>query len=253
VFPAEKVPRDLSADVLYDSAYRTLRRAILTGLFEPGQKITIRNLATSLGLSMMPAREALRRLVAEKGLELPHNRRSVRVPILSLERMKELWMVRLALEGLAAEAAGSNASSSDIEEIVLLQMRLAAARKSRDHTEITLHNFEFHHALYRLANMPYLLGLIESLWLNVGPLLNELYRRRRGTQIHDDAHHAEVIKALRGGDAAGVREAIERDLTQALPHLLEIVASLSSRYEGAPTRSVIVGAAAEPRRNLARK
>jgi DNA-binding GntR family transcriptional regulator len=131
-------------------------------------------------------------------------------------------------------------------------MRLAAARKSGDHTAIMLHNFEFHHALYRLANMPYLLGLIESLWLTVGPLLNELYRRERGTQLHDDAHHGEVIKALRNADAAGVRRAIERDLSQALPQLLEIVASWASEDESARTRSGMLSAAAEPRRKPAR-
>ena len=118
-----------SNDALYELAYRTLRRAILTGLFEPGEKITIRNLANTLGLSTMPAREALRRLVAEKGLELPHNRRSVRVPILSVARMNELWRVRLALEGLAAEVAGAKSSSADIEEIALIQMRLCSGAK----------------------------------------------------------------------------------------------------------------------------
>jgi len=220
-----------SNDALYESAYRTLRRAILTGLFEPGEKITIRNLANTLGLSTMPAREALRRLVAEKGLELPHNRRSVRVPILSIARMNELWRVRLALEGLAAEVAGAKSSSADIEEIALIQMRLAAARKSQDFTAIMLNNFDFHHALYQLANMPYLLSLIESLWLNVGPLLSKLYGRGRGTQLRDDAHHAEVIKALRNADPLGVRRAVERDIEQALPHLLEIVSSLSLKNE----------------------
>jgi DNA-binding GntR family transcriptional regulator len=186
---------------------------------------------------MMPAREALRRLVAEKALELPHNRRSARVPILSADRMNELWRVRLALEGLAAEVAGAKATPADVEEIALIQLRLAAARKSRDYTAIMLHNFNFHHALYRLANMPYLLSLIESLWLNVGPLLSKLYSRGLGTQLHGDAHHAEVIKALRSADPLAVRQAVERDLAQALPHLLEIIASLAHK-EG-PVESVV--------------
>ena len=94
-----------------------------------------------------------------------------------------------------------------------------------------LNNFEFHHALYQLANMPYLLSLIESFWLNVGPLLSKLYGRGRGTQLRDDAHHAEVIKALRNADPLGVRRAVERDIGQALPHLLEIVSSLSLKNE----------------------
>jgi DNA-binding GntR family transcriptional regulator len=227
----EQTPEPASGDVLYESAYRTLRRAMLVGAFEPGQKITIRNLARTLGLSMTPAREALRRLVAEKALELRRNRRSVRVPIPSIERLSELWKVRLALEGLAAEAAGSKAARSDIDNITVIQMRLAAARQTRDHTSVMLQNFEFHQALYRLAKMPYLLSLIEGIWLNVGPLLNELYRRRRGSQLFGDAHHAEALRALRSGDAKGVRKAIERDLLQALPHVLEIVKSFPSEQK----------------------
>jgi DNA-binding GntR family transcriptional regulator len=227
-------PEPASGDVLYESAYRTLRRAMLVGAFEPGQKITIRNLAKTLGLSMTPAREALRRLVAEKALELRRNRRSVRVPVPSIERLTELWKVRLALEGLAAEAAGSKAARSDVDDIAFIQMRLAAARQTRDHTAVMLQNFEFHQALYRLADMPYLLSLIEGIWLNVGPLLNELYRRRRGSQLFGDAHHAEALRALRSGDAKGVRKAIERDLIQALPHVLEIVKSFRPEQETPP-------------------
>jgi DNA-binding GntR family transcriptional regulator len=220
-----------AGDVLYESAYRTLRRAMLVGAFEPGQKITIRNLARTLGLSMTPAREALRRLVAEKALELRRNRRSVRVPIPSTRRVTELWRVRVALEGLAAEAAGSKAARDDIDDLAFIQMRLAAARQTNDHTAVMLQNFEFHQALYRLADMPYLLSLIESIWLNVGPLLNELYRRKRGSQLFGDAHHAEALRALRASDAKGVRKAIERDLTQALPHVLEIVQSFPAEQE----------------------
>lgn len=218
---------DESGDALYESAYRTLRQAMLIGSFEAGEKITIRNLAKTMGLSMTPAREALRRLAAEKALEFRGNRRSVRVPILSVERLKELWTVRLTLEGLAAEAAGAKASVRDVDDIALIQIRLASARKAGDYTAVMLQNFRFHHALYRLASMPYLLSLIESLWLNVGPLLRELYREKKGSQLFGDAHHAEIIKALRARNAKLVRKAIERDLSQALPHLVQIVCSLS--------------------------
>ncbi len=62
-----------------EQVYREVRRALMGGSFEPGQKITVTSLAIALGVSAMPVREALRRLAAERALEMQPNR-SVRVP-----------------------------------------------------------------------------------------------------------------------------------------------------------------------------
>jgi DNA-binding GntR family transcriptional regulator len=155
----------------------------------------------------------------------------VRVPVISLSRLDELWSIRMVLEGMAAEAAARNATRADIEALSLIQLNLGSARSAGAHTEMMLQNFEFHHKLYRLAHTSYLLPLIESLWLNVGPLLRELYKRRKASQQRADAYHGEALQALRKGEPKKVRRAIEADLAQALPPLRTIVAELEEAQQ----------------------
>ena len=66
-------------ETVQDRVYTEMRRALIGGLFEPGQVLTIRGLADALATSTMPVREAVGRLITEKALEALPNR-SARVP-----------------------------------------------------------------------------------------------------------------------------------------------------------------------------
>ena len=87
-------------ETVQDRVYTELRRALIGGLFEPSQVLTIRGLADALVTSTMPVREALGRLITEKALEALPNR-SVRVPPITLERMDDLLRARILIEGEA--------------------------------------------------------------------------------------------------------------------------------------------------------
>jgi DNA-binding GntR family transcriptional regulator len=66
-----------------DAVYLQLREALLIGRFDPGQVLTIASLSQTFDTSHMPVREALRRLAAEKALEVARNG-SARVPPVSV-------------------------------------------------------------------------------------------------------------------------------------------------------------------------
>ena len=59
---------------LHENVYQEIRRNLIAGQFQPGEAVTLRGLAAKLGTSAMPVREALRRLVAERALDLGANR-----------------------------------------------------------------------------------------------------------------------------------------------------------------------------------
>ena len=206
-------------DTLTDQAYSQIKRALMSGAFAPGQKITIRKMADALGMSLTPAREALGRLVAERALEFGPNR-SVFVPNLDRDKIEELYKIRIALEGMAAEAAMKAIDDDQVEELAQCQLRLVAAMDRQDFKTVMIQNEEFHFTIYRAAGMPMLAQIIESLWLQIGPLLNLLYpdysRGRKGVQ-----HHMEAIKALKARDAKGLRDAIIADLQDGSRHLLQ--------------------------------
>src|SRR5919198_120078 len=98
-----EVPK-LQRNTLNEEVYQQLKQALMSGRISPGSTMTIRSLAKSFGISPMPVREALRRLVAEHVLVLLPNR-SVSLPIITRERFREITRIRTSLEGLAAEEA----------------------------------------------------------------------------------------------------------------------------------------------------
>src|SRR5262245_43714079 len=88
----------------HESVYRTLRERILIGGFAPGMAVTLRGLADTLGVSVMPVRDAVRRLIAERALTMLDNRR-VRVPEMTRAKFNQVVFARQMLEPeLAARA-----------------------------------------------------------------------------------------------------------------------------------------------------
>ena len=81
----------------HERVYRALRQQVLHGELSPGQALTIRGIAQQFGVSMTPAREAVRRLAAEGAFTMSASGR-VSTPILAPERIEELAAVRALLE-----------------------------------------------------------------------------------------------------------------------------------------------------------
>jgi DNA-binding GntR family transcriptional regulator len=90
-------PTDTGAAVAHDRVYRALRTRIMHGEVGPGEAMTLRGLGREFGVSMTPAREAVRRLVSEGALFLSASGR-VSTPELSNERIEELAAIRALLE-----------------------------------------------------------------------------------------------------------------------------------------------------------
>ena len=121
---ASKAPADTS---LRSQVYDSLRDALTAGRFTPGQKLSFRFVAGSLGVSMTPVREAVRWLVAEGAFEMRPNR-SVRVPLMTRDKILELRDIRLALEGLAMEKAAALATREDAAALRRIAAELMAVR-----------------------------------------------------------------------------------------------------------------------------
>src|SRR6201997_888315 len=103
----------IERETVQERVYGVLRDRLMRGGFEPDQKLKIAELATALGTSAMPVREALNRLAAERAIESMPNR-SVRVPSLSKESLRDLMEARFAVEGLAVSRAAANIDSDTL-------------------------------------------------------------------------------------------------------------------------------------------
>lgn len=198
---------------LRDQVYDSLCEALTAGRFMPGQKLTFRSIAIALGVSLTPVREAIRRLAAEGAFEMRPNR-SVRVPLMTRAKILELRDIRVALEGLAAAHATTRISPAEVAELRQIALEIVAARDRGDVAADRAKLREFHFALYRSADLPALLRMIEGLWLQTGPYMNLLFpnyvRGRRGEG------RARLIRALQARDAPAARHEIETDINEAL-------------------------------------
>lgn len=211
------------AENLQEQLYQRLREGLLAGQFKPGERLKIRDLAAAWGTSPMPVRAALQRLVAEGALE-GEPQRSVRVPPMTRERFKQIFQVRMALEGMAVEAAVGKLSTANLDELRGCMERMDTAIEQRDVQGYLNDNSLFHLTLYRACGNPILLRTIETLWLQVGPFFNRLFTEA-DLSLRLNDFHEDAFKALLDGDAKAARFAVEQDLSyfgQFLLNLLDL-------------------------------
>ncbi|MBC7706572.1 MAG: GntR family transcriptional regulator [Rhodoferax sp.] len=198
--------------------YEQLRELVMTGQVMPGEQISLRNAAAALGVSVMPVREAMQRLVAENALEVAPNR-AVRVPRMTVSQFREITTIRINLEGLATKLAALALSNAQLDEIQRLSDCFATemAAASPNGSRLIAFNKDLHFAVYRGANMPMLLHMIETLWLRIGPILN--YDLRAGSRRVDERvavrHHSAWLGALRKRDATAAHKALKGDIESA--------------------------------------
>lgn len=185
---------------IHEQVLNELRTAMMCGTFAPGEAITIRELARVFGVSPMPVRDALGRLVAEGALEMP-NARSFRVPRMSYRQYIELCEFRALVESYALERAYTTSPASNLDETERLNESFAKALQRQDYADALIWGRRFMFSLYSGGSAEaILMPHIEKLWLRSGPLLpirnHAMSRQPGGIEREVDVHRS-VIAALR--------------------------------------------------------
>ncbi|MDD1509636.1 GntR family transcriptional regulator [Pseudomonas sp. CNPSo 3701] len=205
-----KYPIDgLSHTYLGSGVYALLREALITGRFQPDDRLRIRDLAEQLGTSVTPVRDAILQLAKEKALILK-TPRDIRVPVLSQAQYAEIRNIRLALEGLAAETAAAKVSA---EQLQMLERNIRDNLKAVHDGDLIAAlklNQAFHFALAEISDMPLLRDVLDSLWMRTGPLIALAYGDFNERIAIE--HHWEVFHALQNGDGEAARQAICTDI-----------------------------------------
>lgn len=202
---------DPAALPAHERIHRTLRARILSGGMAPGDTLTLRGLAEALGVSMTPVREAVRRLVAERALEMTASGR-VSVPIPDADRLDELFRARELLEPELAVRALPRVTKATIASLRAIDAGIGDHVRQGDAAGYVRANNAFHTTLYALACSPALMALVESVWLQTAPMMRRVYGRL-GTAALTDYHEA-ALAALERRDAAALAEAIREDVAQ---------------------------------------
>jgi DNA-binding GntR family transcriptional regulator len=201
---------------LWDRAYMELRRALLSGRFQPGQRILLREIAQELGISLTPVRDAVNHLIAERILNRgPGGQKGgATVPQLQAEEFQQLTAMRIDLESRLAQAAASRVTTANIDELEFLvdQMALTIDGANKDQY-LDLHR-RFHFSLYDAAQMPLIRDTTETLWLRCGPALNAVLSEYVPSLKRNDYHRG-AVDALRAADQKKVVQCIRNDIREA--------------------------------------
>jgi GntR family colanic acid and biofilm gene transcriptional regulator len=208
-------------DTLGEQAYSRLREALLSGILKPGQKLSVRQLATSMNVSLTPTRDALSRLIAEEVLTQGPNR-TVFVPILGRDEIEEVFSLRCLLEPKLAEEAIANREMYLFEKLQEIQGGLIKAFDKHEYKEVIARNFDFHFTLYNQSKSKITMKMVENLWLRAGPMLHLLYpefdRTRSGVR-----NHAAILECVRTGSVDKIGAAMQADILGAKAELIRVV------------------------------
>ena len=202
-----------STTAAHERVYRALRTRIMHGEIDPGEALTLRGIGKDFGVSMTPAREAVRRLVAEGALFLSSSGR-VSTPALSDDRIEELATLRAMLEPELASRALPRAHFALIDRLEAINQGVNQVIARHDAIGYIRLNLEFHRTLYLRAQAPAMLAMTETVWLQLGPTMRALYGRLNRTE--PPYNHKLILAALKAGDEPGLRLAVRTDATQGL-------------------------------------
>ena len=189
--------RGLSVDIA-----TRLRAAIFSGHFGPGERLREEALATAMGVSRGPIREALSQLERE-GLIVIKRNRGAFVARLSREDLDEVYTLRVAIEELAVRRACEIAHASEIDELEGVVRLMADALNSgcteQEAAELDLH---FHDLIYRAAHH----RRLYECWTNLRPQIHIVLLSRnvahpdfRLLSVAVDSHQ-EIVDAIRARD-----------------------------------------------------
>lgn len=202
-----------AADVLHAK----ISQQIWEGRFLPGDRVSIRAIALDEGVSVIPVRDAVRRLVAEGALCFVDSR-TIEVPKLSLPNHQDILFARMQLEPETAGRAFGSLSQTDLDTLVAHDMAVNQAIEDGDVDAYMTANFDFHFHIYRRAKAPTLLRLIEILWLQSGPSMRFIAGQYRANDTAQD-FHKEATDALTRRDPNGFVAALRSDIAQGMEYI----------------------------------
>lgn len=195
------------------AVYDELRHRLITGRIAPGVPISTRGIAQQLGVSQMPVRDALSRLAAEGAVAI-RSKRSITVPPPTAARLDEIMRARLLLEPEAAAQALPFLDGAALDRLRAADAALDAALARGDLHGYMESNSRFHFLIYGARPESLLARIIETLWMQFGPLMRAVYARVDTSHLTDQ--HARAIDAIARRSEPALRAAIAADIADGM-------------------------------------
>ena len=191
---------------LRDVVFNTLREAILKGDLKPGERLMELQLASKLGVSRTPIREAIR-MLEQEGLAVTTPRKGAEVAKMTLKDMEDVLEIRDALDELAVRIACQKISDEQLKQLEDMKELFEKSTQTGNVKKIAEADVTFHDVIYEATGIPKLVTLLNN--------LREQVYRYRVEYIKDPknyptliAEHEAILESLKNRDVKNAVEAM---------------------------------------------
>ncbi|MGO4852263.1 GntR family transcriptional regulator [Phaeovulum sp. W22_SRMD_FR3] len=209
---------------LRELALGNLRKAILDGLFKPGDRLVERELCEQLGVSRTIVREVLRHLESEGLVSVQLGKGPIVAPLDS-DVAQQIYEVRGALEAMAARLC---AESDDPTIVPALEAALAGIREGytgNDHGQVLASTSEFYRVLFTKVNRHVAWDIVNMLTVRINHL-RSMTIRTDNREVEGPAQMAAIIDAIRARDGLRAYRVATEHVASAAEIAMQIFADL---------------------------
>ena len=189
---------------LRDVVFHTLREAILKGELKPGERLMELQLASKLGVSRTPIREAIR-MLEQEGLAVTIPRRGAEVARMTEKDMKDVLQIREVLDELAVRLACDNITKEEIKELEKQMLQFENSTKQGDIKKIAEADVAFHDTIYHAAGNAKLVTMLDNMREQIYRYRVE-YLKEGETRDVLVKEHEELTKAIRERDVERAKQ-----------------------------------------------
>lgn len=193
-----------------EHAYDVIRREIVDGAIRPGERIVIEKVARKIDVSVVPVREAVRRLEAEGYVTYTRNVGAT-VATIDLYRYGETVESLAILEAAATALAARHLSKTDMRRARRLNDELRDVIQTLDPVRFTDTNHDFHEAVYKCCPNRHLLSMVTKEWELLGSIRRSAFSFVPERAISSVAEHDELLDLISEGAPPSKIEAFARE------------------------------------------
>jgi DNA-binding GntR family transcriptional regulator len=206
---------------LRELVFESLREAIINQQLEPGERMMEIQMAEEMGVSRTPVREAIRKLELE-GLVVMVPRKGAYVAGLSLKDVADVFEIRRALEGLAAELAVDRITDDELENLERYLVKIAEEIERGDLNKVVEIDTDFHTLLYQASRNQRLSQIINN--------LREQIQRFRATSLSQPGRmkeaveeHRKIVEAISSRDGETARRLAQEHIENAENSMMNVI------------------------------
>ena len=208
-------------ELLSEKVYQVLKKEIVRGIIEPGSVLSENKLSKRMNVSRTPIRESVRKLVAE-GLVKTSPNKKMTVSEVSLTDMKEVLMVRGALEGLAANIAAKRISTKEIDKLEKIVTQMSVYLTKENLSSYCEVDDKFHDLILNVCGNKWIIKVRENLG-------NFIYRYRvkslsiPGRLKHSLEEHRVIMESLKKHDSEEAERSSKTHMENTIINILKNV------------------------------